>query len=163
MNLIRQTAALPAEDLAYVAALLKERTWTVQSSSENDGSRFFMSGLNKAEIDFFYTRWSGHVRKYVADNAIAAPVRFERAYVNCHPCFHPGHWHIDNYEGFTLIYYPPAETDFGDEGGTDIQGFGYQPYVPNSFIILPANALHMAREHTAKGMFRYSIAFKFQM
>ena len=162
MNIIRHTNALHAEDMGFVRTLLKDRTWTVQSSMESDGSRFFMSGLNRKEIDFFYQRWSTFVKKYVEDNLISAPIKFERAYINCHPCFHPGHWHIDNYEGFTLIYYPESEVEFGDEGGTDIMGFGYQAYIPNSFIIFPANVMHMAREHSAKGVFRYSVAFKFQ-
>lgn len=163
MKLLRQTDALPVADLETVSRIFKDRTWTMQSSSEGDGSCFFMSGLTQAEIDFFNPRFGPLVNRYIADNAIVKPVKFERAYINCHPCFHPGAWHIDNHEGFTLIYYPPSAGDFGEGGGTDIQGFGYQPYIANSLILLPANALHMAREHTTKGVFRYSVAFKFQM
>jgi hypothetical protein len=163
MKVIRHTDVLSATDLDSIKGLFDGRQWTMQSSTEGDGSRFFMSGLLQKEIDFFNPRFGPLVNRYIADNAIAKPVKFERAYINCHPCFHPGSWHIDNYEGFTLIYYPPSAIDFGEEGGTDIQGHGYQPYIANSLILLPADALHMAREHTTKGVFRYSVAFKFQM
>lgn len=163
MNIVRHTNALADDELGFVAKLLKDRTWTVQASTEGDRTRFFMSVLSQHEIDFFHRRWSALVNRYVEENRVTAPVAFERAYINCHPCFHPGHWHMDNVNGFTLLYFPEPEVDFGDDGGTDIEGFGYQPYVPNSLIIFPANAMHMAREHTARGVFRYSVAFKFKV
>ena len=163
MNLVRHADVFAREELPAIAAMLKDRTWTVQSSNAGDATRFFMSGLAQTEIDLFHRRLGPLVNRYIADNGVKGAVGFERAYVNCHPAFHPGHWHIDNHEGFTALYYPPSEIDFGDEGGTDVQGFGYQRYLANGLILFPANALHMAREHTAKGVFRYSVAFKFQM
>jgi hypothetical protein len=151
------------EDFKTIIKILTNRNWVIQSSNIDDTNNFFMSNLFDDEINFYLQKFDSVLSMYAKNNGIQETLFIERAYINCHPCYHPGNWHVDNLTGFTLLYYPETETDFGDEGGTDFKNFNFEKYIPNSILIFPADELHMATEHSQKGKFRYSIAFKFRL
>lgn len=163
MNIKRHTDVIKSsEDLKNIEDLLSNRLWTIQSSSIGGSASFFMSILDHIEIVFFDRLFRDLVKDYIKENNINE-FEFERAYINCHPCQHPGDWHVDGESGFTLLYYPISKTDFGLEGATDFKGYATQYYIRNSVLIFPANIEHMATEHKQPGVFRYTIAFKFKI
>jgi hypothetical protein len=149
-----------SEDLKNIEDMLSTRLWTIQSSYKDSHINFFMSYLNHVEVNFFERLFRDLINDYAETNNINK-FNLKRAYVNCHPCHHPGDWHIDGESGFTLLYYPISTTDFGLEGATDFKDYAPQYYIGNSVLIFPANVEHMAAEHRQQGVFRYSIAFKF--
>ena len=162
MNIKRHiNVVTSSEDLKNIEDLLLDRLWAIQSSSMGGSASFFMSILDHIEIVFFDRLFRDLVIDYVKENNINK-FEFEVAYINCHPCQHPGDWHTDGESGFTLLYYPISKTDFGLEGATDFKDFETQYYIGNSILIFPANIEHMATEHRHPGIFRYSIAFKFK-
>jgi len=163
MNVRRYYNVLNSAYFGQVDQILNHRFWTMQTSDQNTKNVFFFSPLNDEEIQFFANHTANLFREYLAENSIpVSEATFERAYINCHPCYHPGDWHVDNSSGVTMLYYPNSPVDFGQEGGTEIDTHGYEPYVSNSLLIFPAHLLHFARQHTVHGAFRFSIAFKFQ-
>ena len=153
---------IPQNEFNAVENILKDRNWTIQSSNEHKRTSFFYSEMNQNEVNFFVTYIESLLNEYIKENNITNQIFLERAYINCHPCFHPGDWHTDNNSGFTVLYYPNSKVDFKEEGSTAFKDF-IQPYIKNSVLIFPANILHMATEHSQKGTFRYTIAFKFQI
>jgi hypothetical protein len=150
-----------SEVLKNIEDILSNRLWSIQSSYTGSSINFFMSVLDHTEIVFFDRLFRDLVKDYTKENNINE-FEFERAYINCHPCQHPGDWHVDGKSGFTLLYYPVSATDFGLEGATDFKDFEIQYYIGNSVLIFPANTDHMATEHRHPGILRYSIAFKFK-
>ena len=163
MDIKRYLNVVAESNLLTVEQILVNRTWKIQSSNPNDFSIFLMSDLKEDEIIFFEGIFSNLIVDYIHENNIKEEILFERAYINGHPCYHPGDWHTDNPFGFTALYYPLSKTDFGFEGATDFKDIGPQYYIGNSLLIFPSNILHMATEHSQKGILRYSIAFKFKI
>ena len=163
MDIKRYLNVVSESNLETIEKILINRTWKIQSSKPNDPTIFLMSELEDNEINFFIEIFSNLIIEYAQQNNIYEEISFERAYINCHPCYHPGDWHIDNEFGFTVLYYPLSKTDFGIEGATDFKDIGPQFYIGNSLLIFPSNILHMATEHSHKGVLRYSIAFKFKI
>jgi hypothetical protein len=153
---------IPQNEFSAIENILKNRNWIIQSSTGDGDTSFFYSEINQNEVNCFEKYFGPLVQEYIKENNITNQIFFERAYINCHPCYHPGSWHIDNESGLTLLYYPISKVNFKKEGGTAFKDFT-QYYVENSLLIFPANMLHMATEHSHKGIFRYTVAFKFQL
>lgn len=153
------------EDILAVKHIIenKDRIWKFQTSDPFSTNIFFISYLLENEQEFFLEKLNAIKDDYILRNNIKEKVSFERSYINCHPCHHPGDFHIDNLSGFTMLYYPSSEENFENDGGTEIVGHGVEPYISNSVLIFPANFLHAAQGHTIKGKFRYSVAFKFYL
>lgn len=149
--------------LLTIKELISSKKWSIQRS-DTINTLFFYAALTPNEIlffnDFFMEYYNDYRNKYIVENNIDTVV-FDRAYINCHPAYHPGSWHADNESGFTLLYYPVTYFDFKDEGGLEIEN-EYQPYVPNSLCIFDGNLKHRARMHTIVGALRFSIAFKYK-
>lgn len=163
MKIKRYTDVIKSiDDLEHIEDLLSTRLWIIQSSNSDNRTNFFMSYLDQVEVNFFEQQFRTIISEYTRENNIDK-FDFERAYINCHPCGHPGNWHIDGDNGFTLLYYPLSKTDFGTEGATAFKDKGICYYKNNSIVIFPANIEHMATEHSHKSTFRYTIAFKFQI
>ena len=139
----------------------KDRIWKFQTSDPFSFNTFFISYLLENEQDFFLKKLNDIKNDYIIENKIIKVIFLERCYVNCYPCYHPGDFHIDNTQGFTLLYYPLSEENFENHGGTEIINHGIEPYISNSVLIFPSNCLHSAQEHTIKGKFRFTVAFKF--
>jgi len=154
---------IPKNEFDIVEKTLKNRNWIIQSSDRKSTTSFFYSEIDQNEINFFKNYFGPLLEDYIEENNITDSIFFERAYINCHPCYHPGSWHTDSDElGLTMLYYPPSQIDFKNEGATAFKDFT-QYYIGNSLLIFPANILHMATEHSYKGIFRYTIAFKFRI
>jgi len=152
---------IPENEFDVVKDILKNRNWIIQSSDGSGITSFFYSELEQNEVNFFKKYFGLLLEEYTRENNVNEQIFFDRAYINCHPCYHPGSWHTDSDKlGLTLLYYPASEIDFKKEGGTAFKDFT-QDYIGNSLLIFPANILHMATEHSHKGIFRYTIAFKF--
>lgn len=159
----RYLNAIDQENLITTLDIIenKDRIWKFQTSDPFSLNIFFISYLLEHEQEFFLTKLNDIKNDYILENNITRGVFFERSYINCHPCYHPGDFHIDNSHGFTMLYYPPSAENFKNQGGTEIVGHGTEPYISNSVLIFPANCLHSAQEHSVKGKFRFSAAFKF--
>jgi hypothetical protein len=149
-------------DLKIIDNILNNRSWTMQRSGMDGPKTFFESVITADEYQSLGNLFGPVLNDYIAEHNISN-ISLERSYINCHPCYHPGSWHIDNQAGITLLYYPLSEIDFGDEGATDFENLEKQLYIENSILIFPANLRHMATEHSHKGKFRYTFAFKFKL
>jgi hypothetical protein len=148
-------------EIDVIKRMISRKEWSIHSSNEDSKSKFFITQMTSVQTHNFLSKFSAFVRQYLIENNIKNEIDFERAYINCHPAYHPGEWHLDNESGVTALYYPDMGVNFGEEGGTDIKDHGYELYIPNSLLIFPGNIEHMARQHTSVGTFRFSIAFKF--
>ena len=109
---------------AKIKQIISSKKWVIQTSDTRSKTiLFFYAELTPNEVLFFTDLFKEYVKeyknKYIVENNIDTIV-FERAYINCHPAYHPGAWHIDNEYGFTLLYYPVTDFDFKDEGGLEI-------------------------------------------
>jgi hypothetical protein len=149
-------------DLKIIDNILNKRSWTMQRSGMDGPRTFFESVLTPDEYESVGNLFGPILKDYIIEHDISN-ISLERSYINCHPCYHPGGWHIDNKSGITLLYYPLSDVDFGDEGATDFKDLEKQLYIGNSILIFPSNLLHMATEHSHKGTFRYTFAFKFRL
>jgi len=152
-NVIDQDNLQSVLDLVSVSS---SRPWHFQTSLSNSYNTFFISYLNQTEIDCVIPLLKPSLDRYSPNGEFI----LERAYINCHPSFSSGEWHVDGNNGLTLLYYPPTVFNFGDKGGTDFELHGEEKYVPNSLIIFPAWWNHRAVEHTVPGAYRFSIAVK---
>jgi len=148
------------KDLKTIDNILTDRNWIMQASQDDDTKTFFQSFLSSDEHQLLGELFSSVLLEYIKEHNISNAL-FEKSYINCHPCFCPGSWHIDNEVGFTMLYYPLSNIDFGNEGATDFENLESQPYIGNSILIFPSNLRHMAAEHSHKRVFRYTFAFKF--
>ena len=148
------------KDLKTIDNILTDRSWLMQSSREAGEKIFFQSFLTSDEHQLLGKLFVSVLLEYIKEHNISN-VLFEKSYINCHPCFCPGSWHVDNEVGITMLYYPLSNVDFGNEGATAFENLESQPYIGNSILIFPSNLLHMANEHSHKSVFRYTFAFKF--
>jgi hypothetical protein len=161
----RHLAVLPKNE--YVAVrqiLLTEPGYQIQWSDQSSEYFFFYRELGREHLEWIWPFVNQYYGEYVQDNHLDFnQVKLDRIYVNCQPSHHPGDWHEDGGPGFTLLYYPDLDIDYGDEAGLEIKGHGIEPYIPNSVLIIPGDVTHRANMHTQIGKFRFSIAVKFRI
>lgn len=144
-------------------------TWNFQTSkdliTDVPHSRLFLKArLHQLECYFLNQSFRPFIDEYINHAGYRdKTVELYDGYINCHPSFHPGQWHVDMLEGvgFTVLYYPDMDVDYRDSGGTEVKGYGVEPYVPNSLVIFPAEIEHRALEHTVPGAYRFSVALKY--
>jgi hypothetical protein len=164
LKIKRYYDVVQVEDLKIIDNLLHDRSWTMQRSGKDGPKTFFESVLTGDEYHLLGNFFGPVLINYLEEHNISVSnTSLERSYINCHPCYHPGGWHIDNDVGITMLYYPLSNIDFGNEGATDFKNLEKQLYIGNSILIFPANLLHMATEHSHKGELRYTFAFKFTL
>lgn len=161
----RHLAVLPNNEyIAVRQILLTEPGYQIQWSDEGSQYFLFYRELGREHLEWLWPFVNQFYGDYVKENCIDFDqVKLERIYVNCHPSHHPGDWHVDGGTGFTLLYYPDLDIDYGDEAGLEIEDHGIEPYIPNSVLIIPGDVPHRAHMHTQIGKFRFSIAIKFRI
>lgn len=162
-SIVRFTDVLESIDNLFVQKIISGKDYKIHQSTSNSVSQFFSTDLTESEIDFFFQKFKNCLFNYISSNLGDKKAVFERAYINCHPAFHPGDWHVDSVNGITALYYPESKIEFINEGGLDFKDYGYYHYIPNSLIIFPGSIEHMAVHHTKIGVLRFSIAFKWNL
>jgi hypothetical protein len=161
MKIKRHLNAIDPSAHKSIDMSIYNKQWNLGGQGKDSTFKFFGTVLEKHETDFFLNALSPFIDEFIKENNITDKIMLQRSHINCNPAYHPGDWHIDWPNGFTVLYFPIPESDFGDEGGTDFEGHGYEPYIPNSVLIFPGYIKHVACQHTKVGIFRFSIAFKF--
>jgi len=137
------------------------KPWTLGGQAKDSNYRFFGTDLDQNDKDFFLKALRPFIDEFITENNITEKIILQRSHINCNPAYHPGDWHIDWPNGFTVLYFPVSEFDIGEGGGTEFEEHGYEPYIPNSLLIFPGYIKHRSCQHTNPGTFRFSIAFKF--
>jgi hypothetical protein len=159
-EIVRYSNIFPVTDFIEIERMITNRQWKIHFSMTDTENQFFNSLLAEDEIAWFSKRLNPYWKTYL-DKPEYAGLKLNRAYINCHPAYHPGGWHTDASYGFSALYYPFSFTDWKDEGGTEFADLGTVNYENNSLLLFPQNHLHRGAQHTQVGLFRFSIAFKF--
>lgn len=141
--------------------LCKNKSYNLHKSKITSKYYFFASYLNTSEEEIYLPYLLPLLELYCKENNLSSDYYLKTAYINCHPSFHGGDWHIDNTDGVSIVYYPATHINYLNSGGIEITGYGEYPYINNSALIFSSNILHRAKYHTIEGNLRFSFAFKF--